>query len=307
MTIIRPPLEAWHLICAVTTAELGSIRRAAEDLGTRPARLRRHLLRIEDITGQSLFHRTHSGDRPTQAGRQFIKEAASLLRSLDLLSSRKAWDLTAERSGLRAGIQTPVITGRMTAVLANCRVRRPDLEILLESHGRQRLLRALDLGHIDVAIFAEDLQADGFQTRHLWTERLALALPETHRFAGCRALAWADVRDETFVTGSDGRGQAFERILLRCLGDQTDTPRVIRQKLPQADILGFVRAGVALCLTTDAWREMRVPGVQFVKLTGGNAITHLDYTAIWRQGQRNDALDLFLETASTFAATGSLF
>jgi len=307
MTSLRPSLEVWQLICAITAAERGSIRRAAEDLGTRPAHIRRHLLRIEDVTGLSLFHRTHAGIRTTREGERFLKEATRLLHDFDGLSNRKYRDWTSVNTVLRAGIQAPVITGRMTTALAKTRARRPDVEIILESRGRRRLLRALDLGYIDVAILAGDFQAHDFETRHLWTERLAIALPETHRFAGCRALAWADVRGETFVTGSDGRGQAFERILRRNLGDQTDTPRVIRQKVPQADILGFVRAGIALCLTTDAWREMRVPGVQFVTLTGGNAVTHLDYTAAWRQGQRNDALDLFIETASTFAATGSIF
>lgn len=305
MTTRRPMLEIWQLLCAITVAERGSIRRAAEDMGTRPARIRRNLARIEYVTGLSLFHRSHAGVRPTQEGARFLKDASRLLHGITTLSHKKVRDRTTFGPSFRAGIQAPVITGRMTVALTACRARRPDLEILLETHGRHRLLRALDLGHIDVAVLAGDFHLEGFEARHLWTERLALAVPEAHPLAGHRTLNWADVKDEFFLTGHDGRGRAFEKILRQSLSDLTDTPRIVRQGVTQADVLGFVRAGVGLCLTTDAWREMPVPGVRFVKLAGGNAVTHLDYTAVWRPGDRNDMLDLFLDTAGTFGATGS--
>lgn len=304
----RPKLEVWQLVCAITAAEQGSIRRAAEELGTRPARVRRNLLRIEHVTGLLLFHRSRSGVRATREGERFLKEASRILHGVTILSRRKTQGQALGASDLFAGLQAPVITGRVTRALALCHERRPDLGIRLESRNRRRLLRSLDLGHIDVAILAghlhaEGFGADGFETRHLWTERLAVALPENHQLADRSALAWADVRQEVFIAGNDGRGRAFRQILQRSLAGLTDTPHIVSQKVPQTEVLGFVRAGLGVCLTTDAWREMRIPGVRLVELTGGDADTHLDYVAVWRQGERNDARDLFLDALSTFAVT----
>jgi DNA-binding transcriptional LysR family regulator len=300
MTFKRPALDTWQMACALMAAEQGSIRRAAEALGTRPARVRRSLLRIEYVTGLSLFQRSRSGVRPTHEGRRFLKEAGHILHGITSLSQQGKRNRSIGTPHLRVGLQTPVITGRITGALAACHERKPNLDIMLETHGRRRLLQYLNLGQIDVAILAGIHQIKEFETRHLWTEHLEVALPETHPLIDRRFLAWTDLLEETFFTGTDGRGRAFHRILRRNLGDLTDTPHIIRQKIPQADILGFVRAGLGLCLTTDAWHEIRIPGVRFMELIGSDIITHLDYVAAWRKEEQNDMLDLFLDAASTF-------
>ncbi len=65
--------------------ELGSINRAAEELGLSQPSLSRWLTLLEHDIGSPLLIRTRKGVHPTDAGQQLAERAQPILRQLDLL------------------------------------------------------------------------------------------------------------------------------------------------------------------------------------------------------------------------------
>src|SRR5271165_1636751 len=75
------PIVLQHLRYAVSAAEHGSFRRAAEGLLLRQSTLSRCVRQLEESTGLIVFERFSCGVRPTQAGQEFLRNARSILVS----------------------------------------------------------------------------------------------------------------------------------------------------------------------------------------------------------------------------------
>src|SRR5271167_3580631 len=74
-----------HLRYAVAAADHGSFRRAAEALLLRQSKLSRCIRQLEERIEMIVFERSSGGVRATQAGRDFLRTARSILEQMDSL------------------------------------------------------------------------------------------------------------------------------------------------------------------------------------------------------------------------------
>jgi Bacterial regulatory helix-turn-helix protein, lysR family/Autoinducer synthase len=74
-----------HLRYAVAAADHGSFRRAAEALLLKQSKLSRCVRQLEERIGMVVFDRSSGGARATQAGRNFLRMARSILEQMDTL------------------------------------------------------------------------------------------------------------------------------------------------------------------------------------------------------------------------------
>ena len=86
----RPPpaFSLQNLRYALTAADYGSFRRAAEALLLRQSTLSRCVRQLEESIGMAVFERSSGGVRATQAGRQFLRSAHSILEQVEALAAR---------------------------------------------------------------------------------------------------------------------------------------------------------------------------------------------------------------------------
>ena len=78
-------VDLQHLRYAVAAADHGSFRRAAEALVLRQSTLSRCIRRLEECLKITVFERSSGGVRATQAGRDFLRMARSILEQMDTL------------------------------------------------------------------------------------------------------------------------------------------------------------------------------------------------------------------------------
>src|SRR5690606_8592160 len=72
-------LELRHLKIVSAVADAGSVSKAAVSLGLAQPALTAQLKRIERVLGGALFHRDHTGARPTALGELVLTRAKVLL------------------------------------------------------------------------------------------------------------------------------------------------------------------------------------------------------------------------------------
>ena len=87
-------MEFRQLECFVTTAELGSMHRAAEALFTSQSSVSKHVSMLEEELGKQLFLRTNRGVRLTDVGREIYHHACGILQNIRTI---KEMDSTAPR------------------------------------------------------------------------------------------------------------------------------------------------------------------------------------------------------------------
>jgi len=77
-----------HLRYAVAARDQGSFRRAAESLFVQQSTLSRCIRQLEHSIGMTIFERSRGGVRATDAGRDFLHLARSILEQVDSLVTR---------------------------------------------------------------------------------------------------------------------------------------------------------------------------------------------------------------------------
>ena len=98
-----PAFSLQNLRYALAAADYGSFRRAAEGLLLRQSTLSRCVRQLEELIGMAVFERSSGGVRATQAGRQFLRSARSILEQVEALAARRRARAAARLAGLRSG------------------------------------------------------------------------------------------------------------------------------------------------------------------------------------------------------------
>jgi len=82
-------VDLQQLRFAVTAADYGSIRQAAEVLSIRHSILSRSIRQLEHLIGVVVFERSGGGVKPTPAGRSVLWMARLILEQVDVLSQQQ--------------------------------------------------------------------------------------------------------------------------------------------------------------------------------------------------------------------------
>src|ERR1700730_9386837 len=160
------PLDLRLLWYFKRTAEIGSLTRAAAELGTSQPALTRHIMRLERELRVALLLRDQRGVTPTEAGALVLDKAESLLRleqamkdDIGALSRTIAGDVAL----CMPSSMHWIVTAPMTSVVA---AKFPDIRLRLmdgfDHQSRAQLKsRAADIG---VIVYDPDSVLDGGRT-----------------------------------------------------------------------------------------------------------------------------------------------
>lgn len=152
--------------------ELGSINRAAVELGLSQPSLSRWLSLLEHDIGSPLLIRTRKGVHPTDAGQQLAERAQPILRQLELLRDEIGKTAVSQVAlAMPYSMRIPV-TAPFIERLA---VEAPHINLRLHE-GMSHAIRALiEEGLVDVAVMAATEPApESYDSTPLRTEKLLL-------------------------------------------------------------------------------------------------------------------------------------
>jgi DNA-binding transcriptional LysR family regulator len=284
-----------HLRYAVAAADHGSFRRAAEALQMRQSRLSRCIRQLEERIEMTVFERSSGGVRATQAGRDFLRMARSILEQMDTLLTSAHSTSRGEAGRLAIGFYTSLSVGNLRATLVDYVKRFPQIEVGMMESSRPRLATALRNGAIDVAIVTGGTPLIDSKVISLWNERILLALPEGHRLADYETIYWTDLKRETLLVSRHDPGAEIQELLLTKLTTPGDRPRVISHDASLGNIKSLVGAGFGLSLVTESDVGANFPGLIYRELRDGTGPSWVGYSAHWRADNDNPALTSFLK------------
>jgi DNA-binding transcriptional LysR family regulator len=207
-------LRQLHHFLAVI--ELGSLRRAAKELGISEPALSKSLQQLEEVLGVPLLDRGPRGMKPTVYGESLIAHARVVRNELE----QAVVDL-GEMQGLARGL-IRVGTGPTSAMvelpraLARFRALYPEIRTIVREGLLSDLMPAIVQGELDfavVAITGEPIDADLVQET-LVENGLGIIARADHPLAGKHGLAPADLADLPWLLppSSDLTRVAFDTI-----------------------------------------------------------------------------------------------
>ena len=277
-----------YLVAVADTRHFG---RAAEKCFVSQPTLSAQLKKLEDYLGVQLIERQPKNVTLTEAGEQIVARARRMLEASEevVTLARAHRDPLAGR--LRLALLPTIGPYLLPRVSQPIRKSLPRLELRLYEYQTAQMLEKLEAGEIDLGILALPVDAEGFETRQLYTEAFTVAVPDQHRLAKRDSVRLDDLNGETLLLLEDGhclRDQALEVCSRVDLQEKQDFRATSLETLRQMVATG---AGVTLLpelASRGAYGNAR--GVVIRPFTRPAPVRHVG--GVWRKtSARRPAID----------------
>lgn len=189
-----------HLRCFLAVADLGSVTRAAERMGTVQPSVSRSLRELEEELGTSLFERTATGLAMNAAGRLLYSYVDGGLEQVDLGLKTMRGQIVEQR--VSAYVLPNVVRVVMPGATARFKSLYPSIDVEFKSTVGGGIHHYLRLGDADFSFgriqSAEEMQGMNFE--HLFSEPLVLFVRAGHPLIGAQNLTIHDINEFPVVT-----------------------------------------------------------------------------------------------------------
>ena len=196
-----------QLRAAVSIAEHGSFRRAAESLHLSQPALSLTIAELERALGVTLFDRTSRSVSATEMGNFFVQGAARVLSDLDRLVN-DVTEVAQSRRGRVVVSCVSSIAGRvMPLALIECARRFPQVDVIVRDDVAQQVLSAVRTREADFGLTIEPAELPEetvFEARQ--KDRFHLACRRAHPLAKRRRVSWKDLNGHSLILLSTTSG-----------------------------------------------------------------------------------------------------
>ncbi|MGE0802747.1 MAG: LysR substrate-binding domain-containing protein [Lautropia sp.] len=187
--------------------------RAAEACFVSQPTLSVAIKKLEDELGVQLFERGSTEVSITPIGSQVVEQAQRVLEESSAIKEIAKQGKDPLTGPLRLGVIHTIGPYLLPLLVPKMIQTAPKMPLLLQEGLTVKLLEALRLGEIDVAILAEPFPNQGFVTQAVYDEPFVVAVPSHHPWAKRKQVKSAELKDETMLllgTGHCFRDQVLE-------------------------------------------------------------------------------------------------
>lgn len=278
-------IELRHLRCFGVLAEELHFTRAAERLHIEQPPLSRTIKELEDELGLILFDRDRRGTRMTAAGVAFLQDTRRLFTVLEQARENAKAVAAGLQGSLRIAISDGAFDQRLSAFLAHCREKEPEIEIRLAEVPLAEQLRGLRSG-VFTAGFAYTAEIDAdIVAEPLWHDSLVIAVPARHELLVHREVPLHELGNHPLVLCDPQVCEGYCRELARILRPLEREPNVVEHVSSMDMMLTLVGAGFGLGFTTQTKSAFyQRPDVVIRPLASDSAVIT---TYLLRRGEGN--------------------
>ena len=284
-------------VCAI--ADTGSFSRAAERCHVAQPSLSQQVLKLEEDLGAKLFDRLGRSVRLTEAGREFLPHARSILHQMEAARSGVEDKRTDVRGSVSVGVIPTIAPYLMPQCVAAFSKKYADAKLRIVEETTPVLVESLRNLAIDLAILSLPLKHKEFEIFPLQTEPLFAVLPRGHARASAKSLALKDLRGESFVLLRDGH--CFRDVSVAACTRAKVDPRIAFESGQFSSLLGMVAAGVGVSLVPEMAVD-RAAECSFVRISDTQASRTI-VAAVLRGRSFNRVQQAFLAHLRNHAAS----
>ncbi|HEY5752710.1 MAG TPA: LysR substrate-binding domain-containing protein [Chthoniobacterales bacterium] len=276
--------------------EEGSLHRAAARLRLSQSSLSRQMQALEHELGGRLLDRTSTGVRPTNGGYALAAKMSGVLDSYDAAMVAVRRLVRGDSEQLRIGCVASAVRDHLEPALVKLRKDHPEAKIKLLDLSPGEQIAALRRGEIDVALLdqGENILSRDFYVRKIAVIPSLVILPADHRLALRKKVRLAELKDETFVSGTDADMPGYNRrVTQMCRKHGKFRPKFIGQPQSFAEGLALVVNDDAILLLPSFVRHQTTPCATMVPITDEEATWNV--FVVWQRGQTTGPLRALLK------------
>ncbi|HTK02390.1 MAG TPA: LysR family transcriptional regulator [Bordetella sp.] len=233
-------MELRQLRAFARIVELGSMGRAAAELGVVTSALSQQISRLESELATRLLQRTSTGVVPTDAGRAFLRQAQLAIRHADAaaMAAREA-RLTGQVS---VGLASTTATVLAPKFIHAMQQRYPDVRLRMTESLSGHLAAMLNARQVDLAIVFNTDAAQRWTVMPLLDEQLVLiGQPTTPNWPGTDAASLRELAGVPLVLPSAAHG--LRNLVDSAFARLGAVPDIVAEVDGLATLMAMVRVG----------------------------------------------------------------
>ncbi|MFT4110407.1 LysR family transcriptional regulator [Propionicimonas sp.] len=245
-------------------ADTENTRDAAALLRVNQSNVSRALARLESDLGATLFTRRGRSLELNRAGAAFRADALRIVEGFDL-GRRHVDQLAGPRGTIRLGFLQSVALWAVPRLVRHHRTTSPGSRFELRQGFARDLFGWIGTDALDVAfVTAPGPAATGIAWRQLVDQRLAVAVPPRHRFAGLATLGAAELDGEDFIAFS--RTTELRTVIDPMLAAAGARVRIAFESSEIDTIRGLVGAGLGVAIIPEPTTPSADSAVAYVPI-----------------------------------------
>jgi LysR family carnitine catabolism transcriptional activator len=190
----------------VLAYRLGVLTRAADQMFITQSAASVLIRQLEDGLGIKLFDRTSRTLRPTVAAHEILPTAERMLRDLDALKAG-ARGVTERSRGRLSFASTPSVAAAvLPTLLADYRIRYPDVEVVMHDVAPDRLTGPVLSEEVEFSIGTLASKPEGIELQCLTRDHISAICLTDSPLARQHRLTWDDVLRLPIITVKQGSG-----------------------------------------------------------------------------------------------------
>lgn len=182
----------------VRAVELGSLSKAAEELGYTQSGISHMMQSLEEEVGFSLMVRTSSGIRPNSEGQLLLPIIRQLLNTNEALEQYIAKVKGADTGRIRIAAYPSVATYWLPEIIRDFQKDYPHVEIQIIEMGSGAIEEIMENRQAELCIYAGG-EGKGFEWIPLCRDRMLALVPPEHPLASRAAVRLEDLGAEEFI------------------------------------------------------------------------------------------------------------
>jgi LysR family transcriptional regulator, benzoate and cis,cis-muconate-responsive activator of ben and cat genes len=259
-------MELRQLRHFVAVAETRNISTAAKKIFLTQPALSRQIKALEDELGQSLLERSAHSIRLTPAGARLLPEARELLRHADEVRERLR--SSAQGVRLRVGYAPSLVTGIMSAAVADFSQTHPGAQVELLDLTPGEMLGGVEDDKLDIALLAASgAKSRGLTWHHLLNAEWRLAVNRRHPLARRQRLAPADAAGAPLLVFNRRDYPGYWGIVTAWLRRHRLRPEIAGEYDGAESLIAAVESGLGVALVTTRSVRHFAGRVHFKTLT----------------------------------------
>lgn len=292
MTSTMPTVAQLRAFVAV--ADYLHVSAAAASLRVSQPTLSQNLAALEEVLGVQLIERSPRRVLVTPAGRRLLPLARQAVEAVEAVADAATPDRLWLSGPLRLGVIPTVAPYLLPAVLRSFETEAPDLEPIVREDQTFRLLDALRLGDVDVALLALPMGEPTLAEIPVYEEDFVVLTPLDHEWAGRQDVERYELSGAPLLLLDEGhclRDQVLD--VCHSAGVSTVTGAATRAT-SLATIVQLVAAGVGVTLLPETALpvESARGGVAVARFAGGAPGRTIGLVCRHTTGRRDEFEDL---------------